>query len=173
MRLPSDFGEDVRKSMLPAQKPSQSCGDMMRHPSHSHRQAVLEQAERGLASFTDPPFACPTELVLHLPRCPSVNELFPTVGKRRIQSAEYKAWIKHAGYLLNLQRPTPIKGKVEILIELEEPTGLADCANYEKATTDLLVKHKIIQGDDRRYVRRNTQAWADVDGCRVTIRSAE
>ncbi len=156
----------------------------MRHPSHSHRQAVLAQAARALidsghAEFcpdmADAPFHAPAELVLHLPRPPSVNNLFPSHGKHRFRSAEYEAWIKHAGYLINLQRPTPIKGRVEILIELEEPTGLADCANYEKATVDLLVKHKIIQGDDRRYVRRNTQAWLNAAGdeMRVTIRGCE
>ena len=74
-----------------------------------------------------------------------------------------------AGYALNLQRPPRLTGKVSILIQLEEPKALADCANYEKATVDLLVSHKIIEGDDRRFVRRNTQEWADVKGCRVTV----
>jgi Holliday junction resolvase RusA-like endonuclease len=118
------------------------------------------------------PFHMPSELVIALPRPPSVNGLFPGKGRRH-RSAEYEAWIKEAGYALNLQRPPKVAGRVSILIEIEEPKGLADCANYEKATVDLLVSHKIIQGDDRRYVRSNTQTWADVEGCRVTIRSAE
>lgn len=115
------------------------------------------------------PFHTPAELVLHLPRPPSLNGLFPGNGRRH-RSAEYETWIIEAGYALNLQKPPQMPGKVTILIEIEEPKGLADCANYEKATVDLLVSHKIIQGDDRRYVRSNTQAWADVEGCRVTIR---
>jgi hypothetical protein len=118
------------------------------------------------------PFALPPdEVVISLPMCPSVNNLFPGSGKHRFKSAEYKTWIKEAGYLLNLQKPCPIMGRVSILIELEEPKALADCANFEKATVDLLVSHKIIQGDDRRYVRRNTQAWADIFGVRVTIKA--
>jgi Holliday junction resolvase RusA-like endonuclease len=121
----------------------------------------------------DSPFHMPAELVINLPKPPSVNGLFPSNGKHRFRSAEYTAWIKEAGYALNLQKPPRMPGKVSILIEIEESAALADCANYEKATVDLLVSHKIIQGDDRRYVRSNTQAWADVAGIKITIRSEQ
>ncbi len=65
-------------------------------------------------------------------------------------------------------------GKVAILIEVEEPTTARrqDVANREKAVVDLLVSHRVIQGDDQRFVREVTMRWADVAGVRVTIRSA-
>ena len=123
----------------------------------------------------DAPFHMPSELVLHLSMPPTTNNLFAGNGKRRFRSAEYAAWIKDAGYRLNAQRPPLMAGKVAILIEVEEPKTKIrqDVANREKAVTDLLVSHRVIQGDDQRFVRELTMRWAPVEGVKVTIRSEQ
>jgi Holliday junction resolvase RusA-like endonuclease len=114
-----------------------------------------------------------TDIVIDLPMPPTTNNLFAGNGKRRYRTKEYIAWIECAGWKLASQRAPQIKGRVAILIELAEPAPNVrnDCANREKAVTDLLVTHGIIQGDDQRYVRENCQRWVEgIDGARVTIR---
>jgi crossover junction endodeoxyribonuclease RusA len=112
------------------------------------------------------------EITFDLPMPPTTNNLFASNGKRRFRSAGYCAWIKEAGYRLNAQRLSLVPGKVALLIDVEEPkTARAqDVANREKAIVDLLVSHRIIQGDDQRYVRALTLRWAPVEGVRVTIK---
>jgi Holliday junction resolvase RusA-like endonuclease len=123
------------------------------------------------------PFHGPAELVVHLPLCPTTNNLFATdrASGKRFRTAEYKAWAQEAGYLLNKQKPPLMAGKVAILIEVEEPKTARrqDCTNRVKAVEDLLVSHRVIQGDDQRFVREVTTRWAPVDGCRVTVRPCE
>lgn len=130
-----------------------------------------------LPNYADPPFRMPSELVLELFMPPTTNNLFVNAkwGKGRIKSEEYKAWIKLCGYRLNAQRPPLMAGKVAILIEVEEPKTARrqDVANREKAVTDLLVSHRVLQGDDQRFVREIIMRWAPVEGVRVTIRSVE
>lgn len=132
-----------------------------------------------IPSLADPPFACPPEpLVLTLPTPPSTNNLFFTVtaGPRRrgrAKTPEYQDWILQAGYRLNAQRHAPVPGKVSLLIEVAEPATKVrqDIANREKAVTDLLVTHGIIEGDDQRFVREITMRWAPIQEVRVTVRS--
>ncbi len=117
----------------------------------------------------------PAEVVITLPLCPSVWDLYKAAkrGQRRPKTPEYEAWIKAAGWELVRQRPARMPGKVSLLIEVGEIgiKALADCTNRTKAPEDLLVSHGIIQGDDRRYVRRVTTEWAPIEGLRITIRS--
>ncbi len=124
----------------------------------------------------DAPFHMPSELVLHLNLPPTTNNLFATdrASGRRFRSAEYTAWIKEAGWRLAVQRPPLMAGKVTLLIEVEEPKTARrqDVCNREKAVTDLLVSHRVIQGDCQRYVRELTMRWAPVEGVKVTVRSA-
>jgi Holliday junction resolvase RusA-like endonuclease len=123
------------------------------------------------------PFHAPDELIIALPLPPTTNNLFATdrASRRRFRTAEYLAWVKEAGYRLNAQRPPLMPGKVILLIEVEEPKTARrqDVANREKAVTDLLVSHRVIQGDDQRYVRELTMRWAPVEGVRVTVRPCE
>lgn len=120
------------------------------------------------------PFHMPAELVIELPMPPSSNNMFATDKKsgRRFRTAEYSGWLLEAGYRLNAQRPPLMAGKVAILIEVEEPKTARrqDVCNREKAVTDLLVSHRVIQGDDQRHVRELTMRWAPVEGVRVTVR---
>ena len=113
--------------------------------------------------------------VINLPFPPSVNHLFATVGKRRIRSERYRQWANVAGWQLKEQRPKAIRGPVEITLRIEEKTDRKrDLSNLVKAVEDLLVEHRIIDGDDHRTVRRGVQEWDDtIKGCRVAIRSLE
>ena len=121
------------------------------------------------------PFHNPAELVIALPMPPSSNNLFVNAGKRRIRSEQYNAWIREAGWRLANQRPPLMAGKVSLLFEVEEPKTARqqDIANREKAITDLLVSHRVIQGDDQRFVRELTMRWAPVSGVFVTVRPCE
>ncbi len=123
------------------------------------------------------PFHMSDELVLHLIMPPTTNNLFATAraSGRRFRTAEYKIWVQQAGLQLNRQRPPLVAGKVSLLIEVEEPKTARhqDCTNRVKAVEDLLVSHRVIQGDDQRFVREVTARWAPVEGCRVTVRPCE
>ncbi len=109
--------------------------------------------------------------VILLPMPPTTNNLFAGNGRRRYRTEKYVAWTQEAGWELARQRPAPVLGKVSLLIEVGEPKTerQMDLANREKATVDLLVEHRIIQGDSQRYVRRLAMEWADIDGVRITI----
>jgi Holliday junction resolvase RusA-like endonuclease len=114
--------------------------------------------------------------VVTLPLCPSTNHLFAGDGRRRYKTKEYAAWIEEAGYALNRQKPEPIRGKVRLLIEVEEPKmAIAqDVTNRIKASEDILVRHGIIEGDDQRFVRSVTAEWSrHVVGIRITVTPLE
>lgn len=111
-------------------------------------------------------------IVLAIPVPPSVNGLwFNKPGKGRVRSDRYRTWLNSAGWLVQAQRPGHMPGRVEIEICLPERNG-ADLDNRVKATLDLLVAHRIIEGDNNKVVRRITVAWGNVADCRVTIRPA-
>ena len=119
----------------------------------------------------------PTVVMLDLPIPPSTNNLFFNIGsgarRGRVKTVEYQDWIIEAGWLLKQQRPAPVLGKVVLLIEVAEPDTKRrqDVANREKAVTDLLVTHGVIEGDDQRFVREITMRWAPIKGVRVTVRA--
>lgn len=111
--------------------------------------------------------------VITLPMPPTDNHLFAGKGRRRYRSDEYEAWIKEAGWILASQRPPQAHGAVSVQIEVSErdSTNSWDLSNRHKSVLDLLVKHKIIQGDNRPYVRKFAMEWADIDGIRVSVTS--
>lgn len=112
-------------------------------------------------------------VILTLPLPPSVNGLWAN-GKnlRRFRTQNYDDWIHEAGWKLKEQRPGKISGPVSISYEFEEPKTRRkmDLANREKAATDLLVSHGVIEGDDQTVVREIHLSWsANIEGVRVTI----
>ena len=134
-------------------------------------------AHNSMSSETDPPSPPPiasADVVINLPMPPTSNNMFfnSAKGKGRTKTPEYQDWIKEAGWRLLEQRPACIHGRVSILIEVSdaESADTWDVANREKATVDLLVSHKIIKDDGKRYLREITLRWADVAGVRVTVR---
>lgn len=117
-------------------------------------------------------------VTINLPKPPSVNKSTINVdranrgasNRSRVKSPDYRSWIETAGWELILQRPKRLNGPVE-LEYLVEDAGRGDLGNLEKPATDLLVTHRIIEGDHRSIVRRITLAWsAEVKGVRVTIK---
>jgi Holliday junction resolvase RusA-like endonuclease len=129
-----------------------------------------------MTSYADAPFHCPPDVVIALPLGPSSNNMFVNRGHGRFRSAEYVAWVKEAGWTLAAQKPPKVFGRVSLTIDVAEPKTkrAMDLANREKAVTDLLVAHRIIQGDDQRYVRELHMRWrADISGVIVNIRACE
>lgn len=71
--------------------------------------------------------------------------------------------------MLEMQKPKAIKGPVSVEYQVEDKDR-GDLANYEKAVTDLLVYHGMIEGDGREVVRRIAMDWAQIEGVRVTVK---
>ena len=86
--------------------------------------------------------------MITLPFPPPVNNLFATVGKRRIRSRRYEEWIARAGIELMIQRPRPIAGPFKITLTYDRPDRRRrDLDGLQKAVLDLLVKHRVIEDD--------------------------
>jgi len=111
-------------------------------------------------------------ITLNLPFPPSVNNLFINVGRKRVRAPRYVAWATEAGLRLNVQRPISIKGPVTLHYEFQEGQDRRkrDIGNLEKAVTDLLVQHAVIEADDNTIVREITLRWSGkVTGVLVSI----
>lgn len=114
--------------------------------------------------------------VITLPFPISVNAMFADGKNRRIKSQRYCDWILEAGYVLNRQHPTPVKGPIVIRYELQDGRDKRkrDAFNYEKGVSDLLVKHGVIEADDNTIIRKGIVEWSrEVQGVRVTIEPIE
>lgn len=111
---------------------------------------------------------------LTLPMPPSVNAMFKDRraggGRTRAKSKKYRDWLIEAGTILMIQRPPKITGDVVVDYTFGPRHRLADVFNREKAVSDLLVKHGVIE-DDRRIVDGRVR-WGDVQGVRVRVGSA-
>ena len=91
--------------------------------------------------------ARPRVFSFDLPFPPSVNGLFPGDGKRRWASKAYKAWRIAAAPSVPAAK---IVGKYVLWIQLDRPDRRArDCANYEKAVSDLLVTQGLVEDDSK------------------------
>lgn len=111
-------------------------------------------------------------VVINTPFPPSTNNLFINVSKGRIPSARYADWRQEAGWSLQAQRPKPIKGPVVLRYQFQEGQDRRkrDIGNLEKAPTDLLVEHGVIESDDNTIVRAISLSWSKhVNGARVEI----
>jgi Holliday junction resolvase RusA-like endonuclease len=134
--------------------------------------AQLQMKEAALRPWRKPA----DQVVLVLPFPPSLNNLFFNVpGQRggRAITDVYKKWRFLAGLELMRQRLGCVFGKVDVTLTFEEPQHARrlDLDGLAKAVLDLCVEHQVIEGDDRRYVRKITLAWcASAQGCRVEIR---
>lgn len=71
---------------------------------------------------------------------PSLNNATPTVGKRRVKSARYKAWIMAAGLELKKQNIRMVGSPYGINIDVGRKLSKADIDNLIKPISDLLVK---------------------------------
>jgi hypothetical protein len=113
-----------------------------------------------------------------LPFPPSVNELYVNVTNQwgpkahsRASTKEYKAWQREAGWMLRQQHVPTITDRVILVIHLDDKRQ-GDCANREKAVTDVLVKYDVLQGDQKKYVKGVYIGWAECIDCRVSVYNA-
>jgi crossover junction endodeoxyribonuclease RusA len=81
-------------------------------------------------------FTCPVS--------PSTNNLY--LG-RRWKTATYSAWESEAGWLVKAQRPTPLKGRVRVLIEA--PFARNRDLDNIKPILDLAANLGLIENDNR------------------------
>lgn len=105
---------------------------------------------------------------------PSANKLYRNATakdnvKGRIKTAAYHNWRKMVAWELRLQRngSETMLGPVSLSITLRRPHPLSDLSNIVKPTEDALQAAQIFKND--RQVSHITAAWADHDGCRITV----
>lgn len=104
----------------------------------------------------------PSEAVcrFHCPPCPSTNNLYLTAraSGKRVKAPAYRAWLSEAGWLVKLQRPQAVAGRVRALVEA--PFSLRRDLDNIKAVLDLAVGLCLIDDDscidDLRVVRTPT-----------------
>lgn len=110
---------------------------------------------------------------LSLPMPPSANGLFgnKAVGGR-FKTRAYLDWISEAGWLLQKQRPGRIAGPYEMEVAIPRSKGrrVADLGNREKALSDLLVRHGVVDDDSR--AQKITMTWTDGAEARVVLTRA-
>lgn len=86
-------------------------------------------------------------IVLTLPIAPSVNRLWRIAGKKLIKSAEYKAWLEEAGWMVKQQTRQTVDGKYALHIKAKKENKRRDLDNLLKATSDLLVGLNVVEDD--------------------------
>lgn len=112
-------------------------------------------------------------ITLKLPFPVSINDMYVNRmgrGHNRYPSPEFKAWQAEAGWSLASQHPPQITGRVDIEIDLDDRRQ-GDCDSRIKCVLDLLVKHKVIVDDRKKFVRKVTIGWAETEGCVVRVNS--
>lgn len=99
---------------------------------------------------------------------PSTNNLFANIlGKGRVKSKRYRAWLDMCGKEIQLQGKKRIHGHVSLNIGLVAPDARKrDLSNAIKPIEDLLVSMQVI--DDDSLVRRLSVHWLDA-GMPVTV----
>jgi crossover junction endodeoxyribonuclease RusA len=87
---------------------------------------------------------------LSLPFPPTTNNLYANGKKGRYRTPTYDAWLKEAGWALNIQRPGSIEGQYRLTITAQRPDRRArDVDNLIKPLSDLLKKHGVIEDDSK------------------------
>lgn len=113
---------------------------------------------------------------LQIPLPPSVNALYANVaGRGRVKTARYRTWINAAGWDVSAQRPEPVPGHIAVTYRIPWPTDKRrrDIGNLEKAISDLLVKHQLIDDDSKIVDLRIAYGVANNEGkAEVTIQPA-
>jgi Holliday junction resolvase RusA-like endonuclease len=109
-------------------------------------------------------------VTLALPLPPWANTLLTNSAEgRRHKSETYAGWLSEARWRLHAQRPGRVIGTYRMLVEVarRKDRCRVDIGHYEKALSDLLVAHHIVQDDS--LAQEITLRWADVEGVRVTV----
>jgi len=107
----------------------------------------------------------PQPVVLVLPRPPSANALWRSrKGEdgvvRVVLSSRYRAWKLEAGWTIKTQPWRLVRGPYCLSILADRPDNRKrDLGNLEKAISDLLQAHGIIEGD--HLAKIITTRWSD------------
>ncbi len=111
-----------------------------------------------------------TYTCLLIPMPPSANHIWRSTGKGVYRSAQYIEWLTEAGYALKQQQVPSIAGHYKLKLSFGPRRG--DLGNREKAVSDLLEAHGIIENDglaDEIHLY-----WdANVVGCQIEIEAVE
>lgn len=127
------------------------------------------------STFVDRPFGCPPDIVVHLPRPPSVNRIWRSnkAGAGRVSiSPEYKAWKRSADMLAismaALRGVKKIQGKFEARIILK--FGAGDLDNRIKGVLDWAQSRELVRNDSDCH--KLTVEYGDAPyGCVLTLRA--
>lgn len=96
-------------------------------------------------------------VVLRLPPPISTNAIYRAYSRggrvSTIKSKEYRAWIAVAGAELELQRPACVPGAYGLRIAVPRKCRI-DLDNCCKGVIDLLVMHKVVDGDGPRHMQK-------------------
>lgn len=71
-----------------------------------------------------------------------------------------------------MQRPPKLEGRHRVEIKIDQRRQ-GDADNRTKCVLDLLVLHKIIPGDQKKYVKGVSIDWEDIDECLVILTKVE
>lgn len=110
-------------------------------------------------------------LKITIPLPPSLNASYANAKKGRTKTAKAYAWEQLAGYLLNPQKPEAmITGEIGVVYSIYyKDRRKNDIANREKLTSDLLVKHGVIEDDSNIGLMVLKKSGIDKENPRVEI----
>jgi Holliday junction resolvase RusA-like endonuclease len=113
-------------------------------------------------------------MVLELPVLPpSTNNLYMNIpGKGRMKTQKYRDWLHTSGLILRRQVTGTMRGRVDIVIKLEDCHPTRDADNTLKPCCDLLKAVGAITDDRSRFVRSVKAEWANVKGMVIEIERA-
>lgn len=98
-----------------------------------------------------------------LPFPPSVNKIKGVYRGKQIKSKEYRAWEKNCPNLV-LPECGAIDWPVHVIYRFYMPDQrLRDIGNFEKATTDQLVKQCILMDDNTKIIQSLHLNFAGID----------
>jgi Holliday junction resolvase RusA-like endonuclease len=130
-----------------------------------------------IPSYADAPFACPPDVVLHLPVPISVNQT------RRVDWTAHKKlkiWKRAADQIVLLAKreKNPLKleriKRFELTITLCEVQSRIDIDNGLKNLIDYLKRIELIEDDSPKHMRRLVVEFGEAPlGCVVTVRPCE
>lgn len=99
---------------------------------------------------------------------PSLNNLFPSVGRKRVPSRQYAKWLKQMA--LFFPAADTINQRVSVSITIADKVSKADIDNLVKPVLDMLVRRRILATDSKRVVRCVHVVYDDVTECQVVVR---
>lgn len=106
----------------------------------------------------------PLSLVtIAVPVPPSANNLFATVKRRRVKSAEYRYWLKQVVPTFRTLKPVAGPCRVNVTID-GEVNMQRDGDNFIKPIHDALVESGVIAGDSLKFVREGWWKHRDTAG---------